>query len=327
VPIPFRTPLARLVDVLGAPLTLFASLWLAGVRRGGVRHMPVSRRIFGRVGVFPIRRHYYEPLFDPRDLVHPLDQERPLPGVDLNVAGQLALLAAFPRRPELDAVPTAAAPRPAYYYDNGSFMSGDAEYLYQVVRHFKPRRFVEVGSGMSTLLVRQAIADEQRADPAYACRHVCIEPYENPWLASLDVELVRERVEKVPRALFTDLGADDVLFIDSSHVVRPQGDVVTEYLDILPRLRPGVLVHVHDIFTPRDYPDAWVRENMWLWTEQYLVEAFLSHNDRFEIVGALNYLARHHAAALGAACPQFAREAATRDPGSLWLRVRGDAAG
>jgi hypothetical protein len=156
---------------------------------------------------------------------------------------------------------------------------------------------------------------------------VCIEPYENAWLAATGVELVRERVESVDRTLFQALGPDDILFIDSSHVVRPQGDVLVEFLEILPALRSGVLVHVHDIFTPRDYPDAWVRENMWLWTEQYLVEAFLSHNDRFEIVGALNYLARHHAAALGAACPQFAREAATRDPGSLWLRVRGDAAG
>lgn len=317
-----RILLRRVVDVLAAPITLVASLWLWVVRREGVQHMPVSRGIFRGVGVFPIRRHYYEPLFDPRDLHRSLREDRPLPGVDLNAAGQLALLDAFQPRPELAQLPTRPTTPPTFYVGNGMFESGDADFLYHLVRHFKPRRFVEVGSGMSTLLVRQAIADARREDAAYSCRHVCIEPYENPWLSTIGVELVRERVEEVPRALFTELDAGDVLFIDSSHVVRPQGDVVTEYLDILPRLRPGVMVHLHDIFTPRDYPDAWVRDEVRFWHEQYLLEAFLTCNSRFEVIGALNYLAHNHPGRLSAACPLFARDGATREPGSFWLRVR-----
>src|SRR3712207_4604187 len=123
-----RLALRRAVDVLAAPVTLLASLWLWLVRREGVQHMPISRRIFRGVGVFPIRRHYYEPLFDPRDLLRSLREDRPLPGVDLNVDGQLALLASFPRRPELEQLPDRpAAGAPAFYFGNGMFESGDAE--------------------------------------------------------------------------------------------------------------------------------------------------------------------------------------------------------
>ena len=323
---PVRVALRRTLDVVAAPLTVAASVWLRFLRAEGVQHLPVSRRVFDAVGVLPIRRHYYEPQFHPADLAGSLRADRSLPGVELNVAGQLALLAAFAPHPELAELPDAPPAdggRRTFHVDNHFFDAGDADYLYHVVRHFAPRRFVEIGSGMSTLLVQQAIADARRADPSYRCRHLCIEPYENPWLAELDVELVRERVEAMPLAPFEALAAGDVLFIDSSHVIRPQGDVVTEYLEILPRLAAGVLVHVHDIFTPRDYPDAWVRDEVRLWNEQYLVEAFLSHNARFEILGALNYLSHHHPAAFDAACPLYARRRGTAlEPRSLWLRVR-----
>ncbi|MBC7842653.1 MAG: class I SAM-dependent methyltransferase [Gemmatimonadaceae bacterium] len=320
--ISIRLTFSRAVDLLGAPLTIMASAWLSAVRRLGGKDTPISRRIFAAVGVFPIRRHYYEPFFDPRDLVHDLSQDRILPGIDMNVAGQLALLGSFHPHHELLEIPETPVPKPGYYYGNDSFVAGDAEYLYHVIRHFKPKRFIEIGSGMSTLLVRQAIADEQAIDSAYACEHTCIEPYESPWLSLIDVNLIRQRVEQVELETFASLDAGDVLFIDSSHVVRPQGDVVFEYLEILPRLRPGVLVHVHDIFTPRDYPAAWVHERMYLWTEQYLVEAFLTCNPHFEIIGALNFLVRHHRAALHTVCPVLARRPTSEDPGSLWLRVR-----
>jgi hypothetical protein len=110
------------------------------------------------------------------------------------------------------------------------------------------------------------------------------------------------------------LEANDILFIDSSHVIRQQGDVEHEYLRLLGLLRPGVIIHAHDIFTPRDYPAAWVLEDRGLWNEQYLLEAFLSFNDSFEVLAALNYLSHEHRDALCNACPILVKEPG-REPG------------
>jgi hypothetical protein len=124
-------------------------------------------------------------------------------------------------------------------------------------------------------------------------------------------------VEEVDLSLFGTLGGNDILFIDSSHVIRPQGDVLTEFLQILPRLTPGVVVHVHDIFSPRDYSSAAVVGDVSFWNEQYLLEAFLTHNPDWEIIGALNYLQHHHPAQLKKTCPYLT---ASKEPGSFYMR-------
>jgi hypothetical protein len=130
--------------------------------------------------------------------------------------------------------------------------------------------------------------------------------------------MVRERVERAAPALFEGLGQGDILFIDSSHVIRPQGDVVFEYLELLPKLASGVLVHVHDIYTPRDVPDDWIHERVRFWNEQYLLEAFLSFNREFRVVAALNHLKHDHFEALAACCPILGEEP-HREPGSFWI--------
>ncbi len=113
-----------------------------------------------------------------------------------------------------------------------------------------------------------------------------------------------------------------MLFIDSSHMIRPQGDVVCEYLEILPTLKRGVFVHVHDIFTPRDYPAIWVKDQVRFWNEQYLVEAFLTGNRDFKIVGALNFLKHHHSDEIKRRFPALAAEFDASEPGSLWIERR-----
>jgi hypothetical protein len=139
------------------------------------------------------------------------------------------------------------------------------------------------------------------------------------WLEKLPVEVKRSRVEDLPIEFFSILQSGDILFIDSSHVVRPQGDVVFEYLQLLPLLRPGVIVHVHDVFTPKDYPREWVVNDVKIWTEQYLLEAFLTHNHAFEIIGAVNFLHHHHREALAKTAPVLAVES-DREPGAIWIR-------
>ena len=314
---PVVLPLLPLFDALWSPIVVLSALVMRLVRRVGLDRLPVSRRVLARVGVLPVRAHYYEPYVTPAMLRAPLDSPRFLPGLDLNAAGQLAFLEPL----RATAHETREFPRKrtdgklSFAYNNDFFDSGDAEVLYGIVRTTKPQRIVEVGSGHSTLLVRAALA---RANPA--CNHVCIEPYENPWLADTGARIVKTPVERVDRALFTALESGDVLFIDSSHMIRPQGDVLAEVLEILPLVRPGVLVHIHDIFTPRDYPKRWVLDEARLWNEQYLVEAFLSENREWEIVAALNFLHHEHREALAAVAPVYAEEAARRQPGSLWIR-------
>jgi hypothetical protein len=310
---------ARLLDVIALPFTFLAAVWLKAVRTIGLHEMPLSKKCLLSVGLLPMRDHYYEPWVKEKDLRYPLDRDRDLPGVDLNDQEQLDLLARFDYRDELLQFPLEATDKVEYCYHNRSFESGDAEFLYNIVRHFKPRRILEIGSGHSTLMARNAIRRNMQEQPAYACEHTCIEPYEQPWLESLGIKILRKRVEEFPPEFFSSLEANDILFIDSSHVIRPQGDVLFEYLQILPMLKPGVIVHVHDIFTPRDYLPSWVLGEMRIWHEQYLLEAFLTQNSSFRVIGAVNYLKHHHPAELGAKCPVLEKEMALREPGSFWM--------
>jgi hypothetical protein len=309
----------RVADLVMSPLTLLAALWLRTLRRIGLKWLPVTRRVLFGVGLVPVRHHYYEPLFAPGDVRVPLDRPRALPGIDLEVPAQLALLERFTYQRELLEFPVAPAEPPRFGYLNQSFGAGDAEILYSVIRCFRPRRIVEIGSGMSTLMAAAAVKRNAAEDPAYACEHVCVEPYEMPWLESTGVRVLRQRVEDTDRALFAALGENDILFIDSSHVIRPQGDVVTEYLELLPALEPGVIVHVHDIYTPRDYPPQRLLTEVRFWDEQYLLEALMSGGRDFRVMLALHHLWREHPAALHAACPVLAQRPAS-EPGSWWMR-------
>ena len=152
-----------------------------------------------------------------------------------------------------------------------------------MIRLFKPGRIIEIGAGNSTLIASGAVQANKKEDPARDCVHVCVEPHERPWLEELDITTIRQRVEELGVDLFSSLEENDILFIDSSHIIRPQGDVVFEILEILPTLKPGVFVHFHDIFTPKDYLNEWLIDEVMFWNEQYILEAFLSFNNRFRV--------------------------------------------
>jgi Methyltransferase domain len=305
------------VDIVASPVVYCAAWLLKIVRKVGVRRLPACKRALLSVGVFPIRNHYYEPLFDPRELRIPLDQNRVLPGIDWNVAEQLALLRQFSFNGELKDIVGPKTDELTYHSDNPAFKSGDADFLYNLIRLKKPARIYEVGSGNSTLMAIKAIKRNMQDYPGYVCRHVCIEPYEMPWLEKAGVTVLRQKVEEVDPALFAELTVDDLLFIDSSHMIRPQGDVLFEYLELIPALRPGVIVHVHDIFSPRDYLKEWIVDDTLFWNEQYLLEAFLSCNKDWKIIGALNYLRNQHYEQLQACSPLLTPD---RQPGSFYIQ-------
>ncbi len=312
------------MDVCAVPFLFPTAYYFKLVRYGaGGGYFKLSQRILRKIGVYPIRDHYYDPQFKFDQLKYPLDKDRSLPTIDLNDQVQLQLLKAFSYEKELSALPLKKTKEAAFFYDNYNFKAGDAEYLYSIIRHFHPKRLVEIGSGYSTLMAREAITQNKREDSTYVCDHICIEPYEMPWLESAGVKVLRKKVEDIEPSFFDVLQENDILFIDSSHMIRPQGDVLFEYLEIFPRLKKGVLIHIHDIFTPRNYPESWLVEEVRLWNEQYLLEAFLSYNDKFEILGALNYLSHHYRKQFAEKCPIFKIQEKS-EPASLWLRRKTD---
>ncbi|MCM5527510.1 class I SAM-dependent methyltransferase [Parasegetibacter sp. NRK P23] len=315
------TPFFPLLDVLLAPFTILSAVLLKLIRVLRVRHFPVSMFIFKKVGVFPIRDHYYEPQFNFDQLSRPLTADRSLNGINWNIDGQLALINSFVYRNELSAFPwdKPAGVKPVFYFNNPSFGPGDAEFLYAMIRKFRPGKIIEIGSGYSTLMAQAAIDRNRFEDPSYSCRHTCIEPYEMPWLESTGVEVVREVVEKIPLSFFEDLNEHDILFIDSSHVIRPQGDVLYEFLELLPSIQKGVIVHVHDIFSPRDYTDLHLKKDVLFWNEQYILEAFLTCNKEFEVLGSLHHLKQKYPAQLQQVFPYLGQFPA-HEPGSFWIR-------
>lgn len=284
-----------------------------------MKRLPLNKKLLCLIGVFPIRDHYYEPLFNMKKLKYLLREDRSLPGIDMNEDEQIRILSKFHYQDELKMIPKQYESDTKFWYGNGSYGNGDSEYLYSIIRLIKPSKIIEVGCGNSTKMALMAIEKNKEEDPEYICDQLCIEPYEQPWLEQLPVTVLRKKLEDVDCSLFDQLNANDILFIDSSHIIRPQGDVLKEYLEILPRLKAGVYMHIHDVFTPKDYLDDWLYDHVKFWNEQYLLEAFLTCNKNFKIIGALNFLMHHHYDLLKEKFPFLTYD---REPGAFWMQTQ-----
>jgi hypothetical protein len=199
----------------------------------------------------------------------------------------------FPKfRGEYDQFPAEPASAPGrFHFNNGLFDGTDALVTYCMIRHFRPRLIIEVGSGFSSLVTAEAIAKNEGS------ALICIEPFPLDFLRKGVPglhSLIEKKVEDVDLEFFSQLGYGDILFIDSSHTVRIGGDVNYLFLEVLPRLKPGVIVHVHDIFFPFDYRRDWVIDELRFWAEQYLLQAFLTFNSEFEVLMANGYLGHRY---------------------------------
>ena len=291
----------------------------------------LARRTFSfweRLGLHLTYVHYYEPVPDTRSLGDAVwNPNLELPGIDMNERFQIEFL----RQLEVlcdtawEALARSGVSRTSeFLLGNGYFDSVDAEILYGMVRRFKPRRIFEIGSGFSTLLIENAIRDNRGEDSSYACEHVAIDPFPADFLLSKGgngLAVLPKRVQDVPLSTFQNLERNDVLFIDSSHVLAIGSDVRFEYLEILPRLNPGVLIHCHDIFIPAEYPRDWIFRHHRFWNEQYLLQAFLAFNPEFEIVWAGNYMHLKHSGLLTQSIPSYRQSEV--QPKSFWIRRKG----
>ena len=264
--------------------------------------------------------HYYDPVPDFRTVTPAaLERRRVPPGIDFALPMQAALLNTFAVecRVELDMI----AQECAFDFSNGYFTGLDASVYYALIRHLKPRRIVEIGSGYSTRIASLAIARNEAEGSRGAI--ICIEPYPEARLtqSSARFELIDKPVQQVSLATFEELSENDILMIDSSHVAKTGGDVCYAFLDVLPRLKPGVWVHVHDIFFPQDYPARWVIDERRAYNEQYLLEALLSGNKSFVPKLANHWLVLDYREAVDALCPSKATSGVSIEQlgGSFWM--------
>ena len=229
---------------------------------------------------------------------------------------QLALLETFGRYH--DDMPFKDEPTAGlrYYFDNPFFSYGDAVILYSMLRRRRPQRVVEVGSGFSSAVM----LDTNDRFCQKQMRMTFIDPYPERLLALLADEDIRQHevipdcVQGVSFETFAELGANDLLFVDSSHVAKAGSDVVYLVTSVLPRLRTGVVVHFHDVFWPFEYPEEWIVGGR-AWNEAYLLKAFLQFNAAFKIVFFNSYVATHHAAIAERHLPLFMRNPG----GGLWI--------
>jgi Methyltransferase domain len=271
--------------------------------------------------------HFYQPIPNTQKLPETVwDRPSKLVGIDMNESMQLDLLRKhFPRfRNEYEQFPTTPTEGSGHFYLNNHLFDGtDALVAYCMVRHFQPRLIIEIGGGFSTLLLTEAVAKNSTS------ALICIEPFPQEFLKQGFPELhrlIEKKVEDIELEFFSELHSGDVLFIDSSHTVKIGGDVNYLFLEVLPRLEPGVIVHIHDIFLPFEYRRDWVLDEFRFWTEQYLLQAFLTFNSEFEVLMANSYLAHGYLEDLKAAFPSLERLKATLPNsvrwggGSFWMR-------
>jgi len=285
--------------------------------------------MFSRHGYHLLRKHFYLPIPDNEDLKADYwERQSDLAGINMNDAGALQLLEGmFPRymdefrhRFPLD---RPGDPR-EFYLINGGYMAIDAHVYYAMIRHNKPRRIMEIGAGNSTLLGGAACIENKR-ETGRAVDYTAIDPYPQSILEKGVpglTRLITTKVQDTAMDLFTSLEANDILFIDSSHVLRSGNDVQFEYLEILPRLAPGVLVHIHDISLPRHYPKVYF-ENQLYWNEQYLLQAFLAFNSRFEVLWAGNYMMLKYPQQVCKVFPEYhimRQHYPMSEPTAFWMR-------
>lgn len=271
--------------------------------------------------------HFYSPVVNTEEVKNKIPRDRPrtevsLPDVQIDIASMEQLWQKIV--PILRETPFSdeKSTKHRYYFNNPAFSFGDAMILRAMILHFRPKRIVEVGSGFSSACTLDTVFDEANLD----CEIKFIEPY--PALLrelmrpgdESRVVVIPDRVQSVPLEVFSGLQSNDILFIDSTHIVKTGSDVVHELSTVLPALAPGVIIHFHDIFYPFEYGFDWVITENRSWNELYALRAFLAFNSRFEVIFFNDMFGQLRSGLITETAPDFLRNTG----GSIWLRVRAE---
>lgn len=266
--------------------------------------------------------HYYSPIPDIKSVSNQVDRLLDktideIPGINLNIAVQKHQLQAF--KPFIDEMrfPDHKSNDVRYFYQNEMYSYGDAVTLYSILRSHSPKKIIEVGSGYTTALVLDV-------KDAYLPKLdiTCIEPYPQRLYEQLHdgdldkINLKVDRLENINLNVFKSLNSGDILFIDSSHVSKLGSDVNYYLFNILPRLKRGVLIHIHDISWPFEYGKDLIEEGRF-WNEAYVVRSFLQFNNSFEIIFWPSYLLAKYPSLIK---PYANFNKAAGPGGNIWLK-------
>jgi hypothetical protein len=254
--------------------------------------------------------HYYSPIPDIEDIkaaegeIWRRENTKEIPGIDLNEQGQLQLLDLLTQYHSQQPFTEHKTADRRYYFANDFFSFSDGIFYYCMLRHLKPKRVIEIGSGFSSCVLIDT--NELFFDSAIHCTFIDPDPERlYGLLRAADfskIEVVSKRLQDIGLGCFSELSAGDILFVDSSHVSKTGSEVNTILFDILPSLPAGVHIHVHDIFYPFEYPREYVYRQ-WAWNELYLLRAFLCYNREFRISIFPSFLERFHGDRLQKALP------------------------
>jgi predicted O-methyltransferase YrrM len=269
--------------------------------------------------------HFYSPVVDVDDphVVRSVRDPQPIrdsAGIHMDQPGMEALCERLARH--LPHFPFTRERQAGFrfFYDNPAFGAHDAAVLFSMLLEYRPRRVVEVGSGYSSCLMLDT--SERFLDGKLQL--ALIDPTLTeirarvPLGSAHGVEMIPVKVQDAPISVFESLQENDILFLDSSHVAKCGSDVNYYLFEILPFLAPGVLIHIHDILYPFEYPEQWVLEGKRSWNEAYAVRAFLQYNREFTILYWTSFATHVFPEKLWALMP-IAKE---NPGGSLWLRTR-----
>ena len=292
----------------------------------------IARKILNpfarKLGYTIVADHYSQPIPNDRELLIYHSKERPLSSIEWKLNHQIEFVSEILRKYCDESNDKSIISSFGYVEEKLFFMSGDAEFLYSIVRHMKPRKIVEIGAGGSTQIIASALK-MNFLEYAERTGFISVEPYPQHLLKNfegncnvfMDFHLVEKPVQLVDLPIFESLEENDILFVDSSHVFKQGSDVEFEFLKIYPILKKGVVVHLHDIFFPFDYPIESNMKGYRFWNEQYFLEVFLQFNSKFEVLASLSMVACYDNSVFLDTINAYHE---TRNPGSFWMKaVRG----
>jgi hypothetical protein len=270
--------------ILLVPIAFILSPFFSLIARTGVG-ISITRNF----GFHPLRVHYYQPVPEYESVPDEFFiKKQKFPGFDMNIERVKETLEKLSGYAIECSWPEAKGRDGIYYSQNPSFGYSSAAILHAMIRSYSSKGVVEIGGGFSSLIALEALRkNSDNGNFSFKC----IEPFPSEWLKDLaqespdNIKLYIERAEKMDIEAYLDLKENDVLFIDSSHVSKLNSDVNYIYLQVLPRLAKGVIVHIHDIYIPYEYPRVhFYGLHKYFWNEQYMLQAFLTNNNDFEII-------------------------------------------
>lgn len=307
-------------------LQILSSMGFRDASKTVVRHLLFGRNFafFEKFGVHILPVHYGSPIPDTRELRKRFNlwyKESDLTGIDMNTEEQLKLLNTLQTyQTECDELFYGEVARHGFGPGYGEV---ESHILHSMIRYLKPHTIVEVGSGVSTSFSVNALSLNKGRDGINS-KMISIEPYPRSQLRNIqgdcEIKIIPKLIQDINIEFFKILDEGDILFIDSSHIVKVASDVNFLYLDVLPNLKKGVVIHMHDIPFPYPTPDPeyWIFRAHQFWTESALLQAFLAYNSAFKILLCSSYLHYKKPKELGYVFKIY--DPARHFPSSIWLQ-------